>query len=400
MKDERDGASNPIDRRSLFRGAAALAVGGLAAPAALAQTATDTGGAPSAPASVDAGKELDAQTSRVLRWAGREPADWVRPREGADHNVVIVGAGHSGLSIAYALQAQGRRQGRRDRSRRARPGRHLAHGRTHASVAHAEDDVAGAGRRQRRAELPRVVRDVEWPRGVRRARSNSTPRVGRLLELVSADHGHEGPLPYAPRRDRAAGRLAAPAPGVRRRGARRDDAQARARERLRRRGRPRDSGRAARAPRARLDPLDGTDPARDAARQSRRRDRRGLERVRRRRRVARGRRGRSAHVQPPAVHRIPGPARDRAAAAARAADRPRLPERARAQLRAARRDALAKLPARRAARRIGAARFARARRRVQEFSYPPGHIADRRRARGATARSPRRRTARRCASTT
>jgi len=74
MIDERDGPPSRIDRRSLFRGAAALAVGGLAAPASAA-----------------ASKELDEQTGRVLRWAGREPADWVRARAGADHNVVIVG---------------------------------------------------------------------------------------------------------------------------------------------------------------------------------------------------------------------------------------------------------------------------------------------------------------------
>src|SRR5262249_6782453 len=107
MIDERDGPPSRIDRRSLFRGAAALAVGGLAAPAALAQPTSEPGAKSSTPATVDASKELDAQTSRVLRWAGREPADWVRARAGADHDVVIVGAGHSGLSIAYGLKRKG-----------------------------------------------------------------------------------------------------------------------------------------------------------------------------------------------------------------------------------------------------------------------------------------------------
>jgi len=107
MTDERDGPLNRIDRRKLFRGAAALAVGGLGAPAALAQGPSEASGASSTPASADASKELDAQTSRVLRWAGRDPADWVRARAGADHNVVIVGAGHSGLSIAYGLRRKG-----------------------------------------------------------------------------------------------------------------------------------------------------------------------------------------------------------------------------------------------------------------------------------------------------
>jgi FAD-dependent urate hydroxylase len=105
-----------IDRRSLFRGAAALAVGGLTAPAALAQTS----GPSSAPAGADAGKQLDAQTTRVLRWAGRDPADWVRPRAGADHNVVIVGGGQSGMAIAYGLRRKG--VGKVDVIDRAEPG--------------------------------------------------------------------------------------------------------------------------------------------------------------------------------------------------------------------------------------------------------------------------------------
>ncbi len=56
----------------------------------------------------------------MLRWTGRDPADWVRPRAGADHNVVIVGAGHSGLSIAYALRRKG--VGNVDVIDRAEPG--------------------------------------------------------------------------------------------------------------------------------------------------------------------------------------------------------------------------------------------------------------------------------------
>src|SRR5688572_11668688 len=85
-----------IDRRTLLRGAALLSVGSLSAPAALSQTAA----AQSAPASPapDASRQLEAQTGRVLRWAGRAPNDWVRPRVGADHNVVIVGGGQSGVS--------------------------------------------------------------------------------------------------------------------------------------------------------------------------------------------------------------------------------------------------------------------------------------------------------------
>jgi FAD-dependent urate hydroxylase len=108
MTDERHNETNSarkaqtsglLDRRSLFRGAAALTVGGLTAPAALGQTA--------APQRADANEQLGAQTNRALRWAGRDPADWVRARSGVEHNVVIVGGGQSGVSIAHQLALAG-----------------------------------------------------------------------------------------------------------------------------------------------------------------------------------------------------------------------------------------------------------------------------------------------------
>ena len=101
------GPPGQIDRRSLLRGAAALAVGGLSTPAALAQVAAPRGEPAAAPQRAGASAELDAQTSRALRWAGRDPADWVRARAGVDHNVVIVGGGQSGLAIAYGLRRKG-----------------------------------------------------------------------------------------------------------------------------------------------------------------------------------------------------------------------------------------------------------------------------------------------------
>ena len=101
-----------IDRRRFFRGAAALTVSGLTAPAALAQ--------PAATPSTDANRQLAAQTQRALRWAGRDPADWVKPRPGVDHNVVIVGGGQSGLAIAYGLKRKG--VGRVDVIDQAAPG--------------------------------------------------------------------------------------------------------------------------------------------------------------------------------------------------------------------------------------------------------------------------------------
>jgi cation diffusion facilitator CzcD-associated flavoprotein CzcO len=94
-----------LNRRRFFRGAAALAAGGLSAPSALAQvgSASNASSAPSA----DATRELDAQTARALRWGGRDPANWVRPRAGVDHDVVIVGAGHSGVAIGHGLKHKG-----------------------------------------------------------------------------------------------------------------------------------------------------------------------------------------------------------------------------------------------------------------------------------------------------
>jgi cation diffusion facilitator CzcD-associated flavoprotein CzcO len=99
-------ASGHVDRRGFFAGAAALTVGGLAAPGAFAQAPAPASQAVASPGA-GATRELAEQTARSLRWMGREPADWVRPRAGADHNVVIVGGGQSGLAIAYALKRKG-----------------------------------------------------------------------------------------------------------------------------------------------------------------------------------------------------------------------------------------------------------------------------------------------------
>jgi FAD-dependent urate hydroxylase len=111
-------AAGQIDRRSLLRGAALLAAGGLSAPAAIAQVPAPQREPAADPP--DASRQLEEQTGRVLRWGGRDPADWVRARSGADHNVVIVGGGQSGLSIAYALRRKG--VGRVDVIDQAEPG--------------------------------------------------------------------------------------------------------------------------------------------------------------------------------------------------------------------------------------------------------------------------------------
>jgi FAD-dependent urate hydroxylase len=101
-----DRTVSPLDRRRFFRGAAALAVGGLSAPAALAQVGT-AGGTPSTADRADAPRQLEAQTARALRWGGRDPANWVRARAAVDHDVVVLGAGHSGIAIGYGLKHKG-----------------------------------------------------------------------------------------------------------------------------------------------------------------------------------------------------------------------------------------------------------------------------------------------------
>jgi cation diffusion facilitator CzcD-associated flavoprotein CzcO len=94
-----------LDRRGFFRGAAALTVGTFGTATGLAQTTPQPGSTTAPPAG--AAQQLDAQTNDAQRWIGAAPADWVRPRAGVDHNVVIVGGGQSGLSIAYGLKRKG-----------------------------------------------------------------------------------------------------------------------------------------------------------------------------------------------------------------------------------------------------------------------------------------------------
>ena len=103
--EEQETAPSQIDRRGFFRGAAALTVGGFGAAAEVVTPNAQTKRA--APELADAAEHLDEQTENALRWIGRDPADWVRPRAGVDHNVVIVGGGQSGLSIAYGLRRKG-----------------------------------------------------------------------------------------------------------------------------------------------------------------------------------------------------------------------------------------------------------------------------------------------------
>jgi len=92
-------APGQLDRRKFFHGLGLLTVGSL--------SATTTGAQPSDAETADAAGALELQTSRAQRWAGRDRSNWVRPRDGVDHNVVIVGGGQSGIAIAYGLKRRG-----------------------------------------------------------------------------------------------------------------------------------------------------------------------------------------------------------------------------------------------------------------------------------------------------
>jgi len=103
--ENEEAAPTQIDRRGFFRGAAALTVGGFGAAVEVATPDAQT--ARAAPELADAADHLEKQTESAMRWIGRDPADWVRPRAGVDHNVVVVGGGQSGLSIGYLLRRKG-----------------------------------------------------------------------------------------------------------------------------------------------------------------------------------------------------------------------------------------------------------------------------------------------------
>lgn len=51
--------------------------------------------------------DLDAAARDVLRYLGPDPDNWVPPRAGIDHNVLVVGGGHTGSTFAFALRRAG-----------------------------------------------------------------------------------------------------------------------------------------------------------------------------------------------------------------------------------------------------------------------------------------------------
>ncbi len=107
MSDNNENTQRPhsIGRRDVFRGAAAI--GGLGAAGMLASSGPFRAVAAEAPPGHGAATVLDAQTQRILRWTGPSLADWVTPRAGLDHNVVVVGGGQTGVSLGYWLARKG-----------------------------------------------------------------------------------------------------------------------------------------------------------------------------------------------------------------------------------------------------------------------------------------------------
>ena len=96
-------STGTMDRRSLLRGAAAATLGLSASAVAQNGTALRTGG----DVRTDyVAAQLHAQTQQAQRWGAATPNNWVRPRRGADHNVVIVGGGVIGSAIAFFLAAE------------------------------------------------------------------------------------------------------------------------------------------------------------------------------------------------------------------------------------------------------------------------------------------------------
>jgi cation diffusion facilitator CzcD-associated flavoprotein CzcO len=99
-----DNDSRRFDRRG-FLGAATLLT--LAEPARLLAAEPNPAPAPAPVPASDAAAKLEAHTRNVLRWQGPATANWVKPRAGVDHDVLVVGGGQSGLAIAYRLRRKG-----------------------------------------------------------------------------------------------------------------------------------------------------------------------------------------------------------------------------------------------------------------------------------------------------
>ncbi|RMX05859.1 NAD(P)/FAD-dependent oxidoreductase [Corticibacter populi] len=52
-------------------------------------------------------QQLQHNVEQSFRWSAPQPANWVPPTPGVDHDVVILGGGQTGVAIAYGLRRQG-----------------------------------------------------------------------------------------------------------------------------------------------------------------------------------------------------------------------------------------------------------------------------------------------------
>lgn len=52
-------------------------------------------------------QQLQDSVEQAFRWSAPQPASWVPPTPGVDHDVVIVGGGQTGVALAYGLRRQG-----------------------------------------------------------------------------------------------------------------------------------------------------------------------------------------------------------------------------------------------------------------------------------------------------
>jgi len=106
MTSDMSNTRSGLNRRGFFRGAAALGGLGAGLGAGLLPSLTVSPAFAAEAQNPAAAEALSAQTQRILRWSGQQ-ADWVRGGAAVDHNVVIVGGGQTGVTLAYGLKRKG-----------------------------------------------------------------------------------------------------------------------------------------------------------------------------------------------------------------------------------------------------------------------------------------------------